>query len=167
MTVVLTVPVVALLTQPLWAPGWGAGILGELALLGGPGVALAVAVFFVLVAFYCRSLQRLLALVHPEARRRSPRSVWFMFALPFNFVEDFFIVADLAASLRQDGRTAPKTCRLWLVLGEAWCVLQIASLLPGEAGIVSGTVALLLWVWHWGHTVVIRRRLTGSVVRGG
>lgn len=60
-TVILTVPVVAMLTQPLWAPDWGAGILGEVAALGLFGSIAAIAVFFGLVAFYCRSLQRLLA----------------------------------------------------------------------------------------------------------
>lgn len=167
LTLVLTVPVVVLLAQPLWAPQWGAGILGELAVLGAIGSAIAVAVFFGLVALYCRSLQRMLQAIAPPDRARSPRSVWLMFAIPFNFVEDFFIVADLASSLRRDGRTAPGAARLWLILGETWCVLQIASLLPREAGVVSGALALLAWTLHWVHTGVLHRRILSVPARVG
>lgn len=155
---VLTIPVVALLTQPLWAPQWGTGILGEVAAFGAVGALVSVAVFFGLVALYCRSLQRLTETISPAARVRSPRSVWLMFAIPFNFVEDFFIVADLATSLRRDQRTSQGASRLWLILGLTWCALQIASLLPGVVGVASGVLALFAWVWHWAYTSLISHR---------
>lgn len=158
-TLLLTVPVVALLTQPLWAPQWGAGILTEVAALGPAGSAIAILLFFAAVALYCRELQRLLASVPPDARRRSPRSVWLMFAIPFNFVEDFFIVSELGASMRRDGRLAPERLRAWLALGHCWCILQIASLVPGPVGVASGVLALIAWLAHWGLTVAARRRL--------
>lgn len=165
-TVVLTVPVVVLLTQPLWAPQWGAGLLGELRLLGPAGAVLAVLAFLVLVALYCRTLQRLAERVPPDRRAESPRAVWWMFAVPFNFVEDFFIVRAIGRTLRADGRTAPGGVRIWLGTGIGWCVLQIASLLPGPVGVVTGGLALALWGVHWVHTVRIDRGLRAAVPVG-
>lgn len=100
----LTVPVVVLLTQPLWAPEWGAGILAEVGGLTPMGAAAIVLFFFGLVALYCVSLQRLLLAIPPTGRAISPSSIWLMFAIPYNFVEDFFIVGALAKSLRNDDR---------------------------------------------------------------
>lgn len=155
----LTLPVCALLTQPLWAPQWGAGILGEVHALGPTGAIVAVVAFFALVAAYCRHLQRLLAAVPPPARAAAPGSVWWMFAIPYNFVEDFFIVAAIAASLRNDGRVDPARQRRWRRLGLAWCGLQIASLLPGAVGVAAGAGALLAWAAHWALSVRLLRYL--------
>lgn len=155
----LTLPVAALLTQPLWAPHWGAGILGEVHALGPAGSVVAVAAFFALVAGYCRHLQRLLAAIPPPARTAAPRSVWWMFAIPYNFVEDFFIVAAIAASLRNDGRIEPARQQRWRRLGLGWCGLQIVSLLPGAIGVAAGAAALLAWAAHWALSVRLLRVL--------
>lgn len=155
----LTLPVCALLTQPLWAPQWGAGILGEVHALGTVGAAVAVLVFLALVAAYCRHLQRLLAAIARPARTASPRSVWWMFAIPYNFVEDFFIVCAIADSLRNDGRIDPARQRRWRRLGLAWCALQIVSLLPGAVGVAGGGAALLAWSGHWALSVRLLRSL--------
>lgn len=85
-----------------------------------------------------------------------------MFAIPFNFVEDFFIVTDLASSLRRDGRTSVPASRRWLIVGLGWCILQIGSLLPGVVGITAGGLALPVWAWHWIDTGLIRRRIASS-----
>ena len=158
-TVILTIPVVALLTQPLWAPQWGAGVLGEFAAAGPLGGTVAVAVFLGLVALYVRSLQHLLLAVPVAHRARTPRSVWLMFAIPFNFVEDFQIVTDVAASVRTDGRTSAVVVSVWTWLGHAWCVLQIVSLLPGVLGLAGGAAAIVAWAVHWALTGVLTRRL--------
>ncbi|MBD3575668.1 MULTISPECIES: hypothetical protein [Streptomyces] len=157
-----TVLVSVLLTQPLWAPEWGSGVLGEVAAPGLPGAVAAVAVFFGLVALYCRSLQRTLHLVPPRARAAAPRSVWWMFAIPCNFTEDFFIVRAVAVSLASDGRTAPAAVRRWQAVGFAWCGLQIVSLLPGAAGRAGAVAALLLWAAHWAETARLNRRLAAG-----
>lgn len=157
--VLLTVPVVALLTQPLWAPQWGAGILGEVAALGWVAGPVAVVVFFGLIALYVRSLQRLLVRVRVENRIRSPRSLWLMFAIPFNFVEDFFIVAEIARSLRAQACLPTPWLRTWRMLGLAWCGLQIASLAPGEFGVAAGALALIGWVAHWVLTALASQRI--------
>lgn len=158
-SIILTIPVLALLTQPLWAPQWGAGILGEIAAFGPVGAVCALVVFFGLVALYCRTLARFVALVPENLRVGTPRSVWLMFAIPFNFAEDFFVVAAISASLRADGRVSDGRRRLWAATGLAWCGLQIASLFPGPMGVLSGVLALLVWAGNWTHAALLRRSL--------
>lgn len=158
-TVLLTIPVLALLTQPLWAPQWGAGMLGEIAALGPWGSIAAIAGFFGLVALYVRTLAQLLVPVPPAARARSPRSLWLMFAIPLNFVEDIEIVRDIATSLRAERRLAPRAIGWWQAMGLGWCALQIISLAPTEVGVAGGGLGLALWAAHWVFTgVLIRRR---------
>lgn len=73
--------------------GWGLarpdqGFLAELSLLGPRGTTALVAGFLLAVAAYARDLQRVLQAI-PEAHRTTrPGSVWLMFLLPYNFVED-------------------------------------------------------------------------------
>jgi hypothetical protein len=143
-----TVAVVVLIS---W-PDWRRGILGEVA--GQPVAvsALVVAGFFGLVAVYCAALQRTLTLV----RAPRPASVWWMFAIPYNFVEDFFIVGKVATALAADGRVP---ARRWAVVGQCWCALQILSLLPGVAGYAGGAAALPVWAAHWVMTARINRTL--------
>ncbi|MFF8382619.1 hypothetical protein [Streptomyces kanasensis] len=155
-----TAAVTFLLCQPLWAPQWGRGLLGEVGGLGVPVALAVVLVFLGLVALYCRALQRMLERVRPGAAERSPASVWWMFAIPYNFTEDFFIVHAGARSLAADGRVDRRFVRRWAVLGHGWCAFQILSLFPGAAGYVGGAVAVPLWVAHWGLTARAGRTLT-------
>ncbi|WP_363796536.1 hypothetical protein ABU614_14725 [Lysobacter firmicutimachus] len=154
-----TLAVAALLTHPWWAPQWGAGLLGEVRALGPAGAIAAMLAFFALVACYCRHLQAVLQAIPASARRAPPGSVWWMFAIPYNFVEDFFIVAAIAGSLRADGRIATAQQRRWQRLGLGWCAPQIASLWPGTAGVLAGAAALALWAAHWRATLHILRGL--------
>ncbi|MEU8381638.1 hypothetical protein, partial [Streptosporangium sp. NPDC048865] len=151
--IVGTVLAAVLLCHPFWAPQWGTGLLGEIGALGMPGAPIAVAAFLGLVALYCRSLQRTMTLVRPEARTASPASVWWMFAIPCNFTEDFFIVravsTSMAASTDVAARVPGGFVRWWAVLGYGWCAFQILSLLPGAAGYAGGAIALPLWAAHW------------------
>ncbi|WP_250213191.1 hypothetical protein [Acrocarpospora catenulata] len=154
-----TVLVSIVLSYPLWAPQWGLGILGEIAALGMPGGLIAVVVFFGLVALYCRALQRTMTAVRPDARTAAPASVWWMFAVPYNFTEDFFIVRTVSASLAADGHVAEGFVRRWAVLGYGWCAFQILSLFPGVVGYIGGAVALPMWAAHWIMTVRVNRAL--------
>jgi hypothetical protein len=142
-----TAAVCVLLTYPLWAPGWGTGLLGEIWTLGMPGAPIAVAAFLGAVALYCRALQTTLTRV--RVRTTHPASVWWMFAIPYNFVEDFFIVRNVAGALAADGRLPAAFVTRWAVLGYGWCAFQILSLFPGAAGLVGGAVAIPLWLAHW------------------
>lgn len=160
-TILLTIPVVAIACLPLLVPGLGAGVLSELGAFGGPAAILAIGVFFALVAFYVRALQHLLATVPPPQQTRSVRSLWLMFAIPFNFVEDFVIVRDIASSVRVAGESHSVVAS-WRWLGWSWCALQILSLLPGEFGIAAGAAALIAWIAHWLMTVRFTRRRTAT-----
>ncbi|QIK71965.1 hypothetical protein G7070_06425 [Propioniciclava coleopterorum] len=148
-----TLVVTALLTYPLWAPQWGAGVLGEILIVPFPGNLAIVVGFFALVALYCGALHRL-------ARRvgmARPASVWWMFAIPYNFIEDFFIIERVGAALG-DHASAGVT-RAWRRLGYGWCAAQLVSLLPGKVGLLGGMLAIVLWVVHWALTATTMRRL--------
>ena len=64
-------------------------------------ISVAIA-FFIAVAFYCISLQNCLKLIHPDNRASTPTSVWYMFLLPMNFIEDFFIIIDVSNSISKE-----------------------------------------------------------------
>ncbi|WP_066364764.1 hypothetical protein [Herbidospora mongoliensis] len=151
--VVGTVLVTALIAYPLYAPHSGMGILGEVTAAGPVGGFAFVAAFFGLVTLYCRALQRTLVLAGADR----PASVWWMFAIPYNFTEDFFIVGKVRAALA--GRVTPEFLRWWTVLGYGWCAFQILSLFPGPAGYAGGAVAIPLWAAHWIMTSRVQHTL--------
>lgn len=146
------------LVQPLLQPEAG-GVLRELEGLGPWGAAGVLAVFLGLVWAYARDLRRCLAWVEPAHRAAAPGRVWLMFVLPYNFIEDFCIVHDVARSLRAQAAHHPGLARLrsfgW-VSGWGWCAAQLLSLLPNAPGEWAAWLALLLWAWHWAF---IRRAL--------
>ncbi|MBR8657234.1 hypothetical protein KDH83_28345 [Achromobacter sp. Marseille-Q0513] len=147
-----TLAVTALLTYPLWAPQWGAGLLGEIFLVPFPGNLALVLGFLALVALYCATLQRTLRLTGARGN-----VVWWMFAIPANFVEDFYIIHGIGQALRP--RCDARRLRTWLMLGNGWCVLQILSLFPGHVGMSAGLLAIALWLAHWRLTIAINRSL--------
>ncbi len=149
---ILTMPVAYALLYPLLHPPVRGGVFKELALLGPWGSLAVAALFLCLVVLYCRDLARALSLVQASARAATPRSVWLMLVIPYNFVEDFFIVANVARSLRQEAQSNPALHGLrdfGMLSGLAWCSAQIASLLPNEIGSLAGVVALPFWIVHW------------------
>ncbi|HJU39351.1 MAG TPA: hypothetical protein VJ724_07225 [Tahibacter sp.] len=148
----LTIPVAAALAYPLLVPGTNAGVFRELALVGPVGAVIIMVAFFVAVTYYCCDLQHVLERVAPESRVASPRSVWLMFLIPYNFVEDFFIVANVATSLEREAATND-ALRPFASFGRrsglGWCTAQIVSLVPHEAGSLAALAALVLWIAHW------------------
>lgn len=149
---ILTVPVAYALVYSLLNPAADAGVFRELNAIGPTGGVVVTLVFLAAVFLYCRDLQRSLTLVKPESRAASPRSVWLMFVLPYNFIEDFFIVVHVAQSLRREARRneALRPFRSFgLVSGLGWCTAQIVSLIPHELGAAAGLFALPLWGVHW------------------
>jgi hypothetical protein len=111
-------------------------------------------------------LHRTLTLLQPDARTVAPASVWWMFAIPYNFIEDFFIIHNVAASMAGDAGIAGRDLKRWSALGYGWCALQILSLLPGAAGFSGGVLAVSLWAAHWLMTVRINRRLADRAYAG-
>lgn len=148
----LTVPVALGLGLPFVSPSPGGGVLRELAAFGIPG-SLAVGLLFLsLVFLYCRDLHTTLSLIHPRARTASPRSVWLMFLIPYNFIEDFFIVLNVTRSLqRESSQNAVfgQFRNFGMLSGIGWCSAQIVSLLPNDIGLFAGFAALPLWILHW------------------
>ncbi|MER2560425.1 MAG: hypothetical protein ABTQ32_06900 [Myxococcaceae bacterium] len=155
----LTLPVVGLLLWPALQPNAG-GFFTETERLGVWGLVLAAS-FLTCVVLYCRELERLLVAIDPAARVASPRSVWLMMLVPFNFVEDFFIVENLARSLQAQWRSKPRLAAhgTGRALGLTWCALQIVSLAPSEMGLVAGALAVPPWLLHWAFVRRVRRDL--------
>ena len=154
----LSIPIGISLLYPLLQPEASGGILAELKGFGAAGFAVAV-VFLLLVVFYARDLARTLSMVSHESRVAKPSSVWLMLLLPYNFIEDFFIVARVAKSLKLEAQRNPALSQFksfGLASGITWCSAQIVSLIPNEIGAVAGLVAVVAWVWHW---VFVRRAL--------
>ena len=148
----LTIPVTYALAYPLINPSAVGGVFKEVEALGLLGSVILIAAFLVIVFMYCRDLHLSLSLVRPSARTASPRSVWLMFLIPYNFVEDFFIISNVASSLRREAHhnAALRSFKSFgSVSGFGWCTAQIFSLLPHEIGGVAGLLALPLWVIHW------------------
>jgi hypothetical protein len=147
-----TAGVTVLLALPFVDADARSGILASATGIGLPALLVSGAVFLAAVAAYCRSLETCLERIRPRARAASPRSVWLMFLVPYNFVEDFFIVRNVAASLRAEAAVNPALGELrgfGTVSGLGWCTAQIISLLPNHVGEAAGAVALVLWIVHW------------------
>lgn len=159
--VLLTVPVVAMLAWSFAPPR--SGVFGELEALG-PAAPLVAVAFFVVVVLYCRDLELLLRALDEDALVASPRSVWWMLLLPFNFVEDFVIVSNVSTSLERQWRSCPQFAGLGTgrISGLAWCALQIVSLVPSTVGLVASVLALPPWLWHWRFIRATRQRLVAG-----
>lgn len=100
---------------------------------------------------------------NPDARSGVLASVWLMFLLPYNFVEDFFIVGNVSRSIRAEAATNARLAGLTgfgFVSGFGWCAAQIVSLLPNAVGELAGGVALLCWGVHWRLVVKVNRLLS-------
>lgn len=157
----------ALLMLYLWVvwqqPELRAVLTAELDLLGPGGSALLITSFLIGVALYARTLHRCLALLHPADRAAPPASVWYMFLLPLNFIEDFFIISNVSRSLQAGRRRSPSLGFLnssGAGLGYGWCAAQLLCFLPHVAGKVATVVALLLWAAHWHLIARVNRVLT-------
>lgn len=150
--IVLTLPVTYALAYPFLNPSVAGGVFKEVETLGLLGSVVLAAAFLAVVFLYCRDLYRSISLVRPSAQVAPPRSVWFMFLIPYNFVEDFFIIANVARSLRREAQhnSALHSCKHFgMVSGLGWCAAQIISLLPNAIGSIAGGLALVLWIIHW------------------
>ncbi len=86
-----------------------------------------------------------------------------MFLIPYNFLEDFFIVSNVARSLRQEASTNPRLqgirgFGIWS--GNGWCTAQLLSLLPGVMGEAAGLAGGVLWAKHWHFIAKVNRLLS-------
>lgn len=137
-------------------------ILGEIAKIGVAPSILIIVGLFIMVAFYCRTLQKCLTLIQPENRKATPTSVWYMFAIPFNFVEDFFIVINIANSIEEEkkkNRRLKEVSDFGMVSGIGWSLAQILSFIPNIVGQIAGLLGMILVIYHWLLIVKINRLL--------
>ena len=160
---VLTLLLVAWALLPFLNNSANESALGEILKIGIVWIVLIIAGFFIMVAFYCRTLQKCLTLIKQENRKTEPNSVWYMFAIPFNFVEDFFIVIDLANSLEAEKKTNNKLKGLsdfGLVSGIGWSIAQVLSFIPSFVGQIAGLIGMILVIYHWIHIWKINKLLS-------
>jgi hypothetical protein len=123
------------------------------------------ALFFVMVAFYCKTLQECLALIKPQNRKTTPLSVWYMFLIPFNFVEDFFIVINISNSIEQEAKVNPKLADIkdfGMTTGIGWSIAQVLSFVPNYIGQIAGVLAFVLVIIHWVFIIKINRLLSNQ-----
>jgi hypothetical protein len=148
----LTALIVAWAVDPFIQDGANQSVLGELSVIGIiPSVFIGIG-FFIMVGFYCHTLQKCLKLIQPQHRKIEPRSVWYMFLIPFNFVEDFFIVIHLANSIDQERIHNSKLNQIsdsGLYSGIGWSIAQILSFIPNVIGQLAGLVGMILLIYHW------------------
>lgn len=161
----LTVLLVAWAALPFINGDSNDSALGEIFKIGVLPSLGIIAAFFVMVAFYCRTLQRCLTLIRPENRKAAPRSVWYMFAIPFNFVEDFFIVIDIAQSLEAEQKTNPalrNATDFGMVSGIGWSIAQVLSFIPNTVGQIAGLLGMIWVIYHWWLIAQYNKQLAAS-----
>jgi hypothetical protein len=120
--------------------------------LGTLILTLLVSGFLGLVTIFCKDIQTCLELINPNNRKMSPKSTWFMFLMPFNFIEDFFIVINLSNSIEAEAQTNPKLQSIkdfGMVTGIGWSIAQILSFIPNTVGQIAGLLGIVLVVLHW------------------
>lgn len=148
----LTIILIIWAIQPFIAPSNEESVLSEIYNIGIIPSLLIMLSFFVMVAFYCRTLQRCLTLISPENRKAKPNSVWYMFAIPFNFVEDFFIVINVANSIEGEKKSNVKLKNIsdfGMVSGIGWSIAQVLSFIPNYIGQIAGVLGMVLVIHHW------------------
>lgn len=163
---VLTCFAAAAVASPLFFPNAKGGVLNEVALLGPVFGPMLIAVFFSAIAFYAWDLKRLFKTIPRKYRAAHPHSVWWMFLIPYNFIEDFFIIQNLTRSLHAYTNENAAPYVKWpygAVTGFGWCALQIVSLFPHSIGAVSGGLAIILWIAHWRFVRLVIHRIKASL----
>lgn len=133
--------------------------------IGIIGSAAIIILFFTAIGFYCMDLQRCLELIDPKNRKAKPQSVWYMFLLPYNFIEDFFIVINISNSLEEEAKKNEKLANcndFGMITGIGWSIAQILSFVPNLTGQIASILGLVLWIIHWRFIIKMNRLLVSS-----
>ncbi len=170
---VLKIVATSLLCALVWivwsGPEGQAALASYVDAIGSVGIFASASAFLIAIALYCRTLSRCLFLIEPEHRAAEPTSVWLMFLIPYNFIEDFFIVGKVARSLRQESSTNRKLHGLkhfGIWSGTGWCTAQLLSFAPGSIGELAALVGGFLWARHWQFIAKVNRLMARSKSAG-
>lgn len=165
---ILTGLLVAWAAMPYFDNSTNDSVLNEIFRVGILPSFLTIGAFFIMVGFYCRTLERCLTLIKPENRKAKPTSVWYMFAIPFNFVEDFFIVINVANSLDEEKKTNIKLTNIsdfGMISGIGWSIAQVLSFIPNFVGQIAGLLGMILVIYHWTQIAKINKLLADNQLK--
>jgi hypothetical protein len=160
--IILSIAVAICAVYPYVFPSQKSGSIETVAELGLMGSIVLGVLFFAAIAFYCRDLEKCLSRIQPQNRTASPKSVWYMFLIPYNIIEDFFIIITISSSIQNERKVNSNLYSIkddGLVIGIGWCTAQVLSLIPSVGGQISGLIALVLWVIHWGFIRRVNQHL--------
>lgn len=88
-----------------------------------------------------------------------------MFAIPFNFIEDFFIVINVANSLEEEKKTNIKLKNIsdfGMISGIGWSIAQVLSFIPSFVGQIAGLLGMILVIYHWTQIAKINKLLADN-----
>ena len=162
---ILTGLLVAWAVMPYFDNSTNDSVLNEIFRIGILPSFLIIGAFFIMVGFYCRTLQKCLTLIKPENRKTKPTSVWYMFAIPFNFVEDFFIVINVANSIEKEKSSNIKLKNVsdfGIISGIGWSIAQVLSFIPNIVGQIAGLLGMILVIYHWTQIAKINKLLADN-----
>ncbi len=146
------------------------GSLEMISSAGAVGITLLIIIFFVAVGYYCFALQTCLALISDHNKKATPKSVWYMFLLPYNFIEDFFIIINISNSIEAEAKQNSELSAIkdyGLITGMGWCIAQLLSLAPNIAGQIGGALGLFLWILHWRFILKVNNILEEKSIHKG
>lgn len=162
---ILTGLLVAWAVMPYFDNTTNDSVLNEIFRIGILPSFLIIGAFFIMVGFYCRTLQKCLTLIKPQNRKTKPTSVWYMFAIPFNFIEDFFIVINVANSIEEEKKTNIKLKNVsdfGMISGIGWSIAQVLSFIPNYVGQIAGLLGMVLVIYHWTQIAKINKLLADN-----
>ena len=118
-----------------------------------PSIALMVILFFTVIAvvLFLLKVQDVLKRCAPASRTMMPGKVWLWLIPLFGLGWQFFVVTNIATSLRNEfarvGTPCPEPAP-GQTIGLAFCVCNCCIFIPLLGGI-AGLAGLVLWIIYW------------------
>jgi hypothetical protein len=161
---IILVPIAGFLFfKPLISADLNAGIIFSFQSHGLFLFASAIILFYILIGFYSLSLYNCLKKVSKSSLTVAPESVWKMFIIPLNFIEDFFIIRNVSRAIKSEKLVNPKLVSIsssGSFSGYLWCTMQLFSLIPNNYGEIGGLLALPFWFYHWHLILKVNKLLS-------
>jgi hypothetical protein len=128
--------------------------LQELIEKGGPAIAIGLVLFglvaLVVMILYLLTLQKALSRCSPESRAMSPGLVWLMLIPCFNLVWQFFVVINIAKSLKAEftKRGLPIEDKPGQTIGLIMCIAPFVSWIP-FVGCIASIAQIVCFIMYW------------------